>query len=390
MSGSDGVTRAARWLALAILGLLIVVIAVIGGLLAGSQSACSPTGSTSLPAPPAGQLSGGQMVAYLRSAGESANAAAGIVGNLQQESGLNPTESDGGGGGGLAQWNASWYHVRGSHGELSLDAFARSHGLPSSSDGAQLAYLAYDLKTAYPSLLAKLNTAPDPATAATMFETGYEICSGVSGFMRVTPGSLCMDQNRRAFAVAAFSQAPGTISVGGSSAVPAAYAVGGGCAANASFVGGQGLDPIPGFTPGRDDMGVDACANPGQPIIAPAASTLVEVVANWYAGQPLLLLKFNQPLPGTLHNDQYWFVAEQVDPVTVQTPTVFQARQVVAHFAGSGTCIEIGWGSPTSNGRTLAQQMGDSGAAGPPAGALTVWGETFKKYFQIPWVGRSP
>ncbi len=50
---------------------------------------------------------------------------------------------------------------------------------------------------------------------------------------------------------------------------------------------------------------------------------------------------------------------------------------------GSDTGIEIGWGSPTSSGRTLAQQMGDSAAANPPAGAQTTWGESFKHFFGI-------
>jgi hypothetical protein len=170
---------------------------------------------------------------------------------------------------------------------------------------------------------------------------------------------------------------------GGSSSVTNAD----GCAPGT--VSGSGLDPIPGFTPGRDDMGVDACAKPGQPIIAPAASTLVEVVPDWYAGQPLLLFRFNQPLAGTLDNDQYWYVAEQITPVTIHTETVFQARQVVARFASSGSCIEIGWGSPTSRSRTLAS-ISDPGSAHPASGALTNWGETFKRYFQIPWVGVSP
>jgi hypothetical protein len=166
--------------------------------------------------------------------------------------------------------------------------------------------------------------------------------------------------------------------------------VGAQCASAATqFGGGSGLDPIPGFRPGRDDMGVDACANPGMPIIAPAQSTLVEVEPNWYAGQPLMLLKFEPPLAGTLDGDQYWYVAEQITPVTERTGTVFQARQVVARFASSGTCIEIGWGSPTSNARTLAD-VTDPGSAHPPAGAQTRWGETFKQYFHIPWVGQSP
>ena len=59
------------------------------------------------------------------------------------------------------------------------------------------------------------------------------------------------------------------------------------CSGSSGFTpAGSGLDPIPGFTIGRDDMGVDASAPVGTPIYAPLDSQLVEVVGNWYAGQP--------------------------------------------------------------------------------------------------------
>ncbi|MBV9413855.1 MAG: pilus assembly protein, partial [Solirubrobacterales bacterium] len=151
---------------------------------------------------------------------------------------------------------------------------------------------------------------------------------------------------------------------------------------------GSGRDPIPGFTIGRDDWGVDACATPGQPIFAPAPSILVDVIQEWtgpFDGlpiQPLLLFKFNPPLPGTPLGDQYWYVAEQITPVTEQTGTPFLAHQAVATFAPSGSCIEMGWGAPNSHG-TLASET-DTGAANPPQGATTVWGESFKQYFGIP------
>ena len=98
--------------------------------------------------------------------------------------------------------------------------------------------------------------------------------------------------------------------------------------------------------------------------------------------QPLLLFKFNPPLPGTPYGDQYWYVAEQIVPVSEQPGTPFLAHQAVATFAPSGSCIEIGWGAPNSHG-TLASQT-DMGAASPPQGATTVWGESFKRYFGIP------
>ena len=140
------------------------------------------------------------------------------------------------------------------------------------------------------------------------------------------------------------------------------------------------LNPIPGFNIGRDDMGVDASARSGSGIYAPLASVLVQVLENWYAGQPLLLLRFvNQPA-GALSN--YWYVAEQISPVTTRVGTTFGAGQRVASFASRGTGIEIGWGSPTSNARTLAG-VSDPRAAHPPSRSTTVWGESFKRFFGI-------
>ncbi|MGA2925040.1 MAG: hypothetical protein ABSG43_03440 [Solirubrobacteraceae bacterium] len=180
------------------------------------------------------------------------------------------------------------------------------------------------------------------------------------------------------------------VSGGAPTSVPVSYTTP--CAASSPV--GSGSDPIPEFTPSRDDMGVDACATPGMPIYAPAASTLVQVIdasntpGGWYQGEPLLLFQFTPPLPGA--QSDYWYVAEQITPVTETAGTTFAAHQEVATFASHGTCIEIGWGSPTSVQRTLAGQQRDAAAANPPAGALTPWGETFKQYFGIPWVGQSP
>ena len=111
-----------------------------------------------------------------------------------------------------------------------------------------------------------------------MFETTYEICSGYVAYMVVIPGSKCNDPNRRMYAAAAYTAAGGSSAAGtavpvslstgstccpsalptsaqpvagGSSSTPPA-AIGGTCAVNVSY---HGKDPIPGFTPGRDDIG---------------------------------------------------------------------------------------------------------------------------------------
>jgi hypothetical protein len=128
-------------------------------------------------------------------------------------------------------------------------------------------------------------------------------------------------------------------------------------------------------------MGVDATAPTGAGIYAPLASTLVEVLQDWYSSEPLLLFQFDNPPPGG--PSDYWYVAEQIDPVTTTVGTKFPAGQRVASFAASGTGIEIGWGSATSNTRTLAGAT-DPAAANPPAGSTTSWGESFKSVFGIP------
>ena len=128
-------------------------------------------------------------------------------------------------------------------------------------------------------------------------------------------------------------------------------------------------------------MGVDATAPPGAGIYAPRASTLVQVLQDWYGGQPLLLFRFDSPPPGA--PSDYWYVAEQINPVTTAVGTSFQSGQRVASFASSGTGIEIGWGSATSDSRTLAGAT-DPAAASPPAGSATSWGESFKSAFEIP------
>ena len=244
-------------------------------------------------------------------------------------------------------------------------AYAASVGLSPTSDQGQLVFLQYDLRTSYSSLLSRMDTAPDPGTAAEMFETTYELCQGVVGYMDVIAGSLCEDGNRKLYAVRALAQAGGF----STTTVPVSLAVlGGGCAQAAGF--GSGRDPIPSppWVQERDDMGVDASAPIGAPIYAPAASTLVEVLP-WFEGpcgmQPLMLFHFTQEQAGTEDGDQYWYVTEQISPVTETIGTTFGQGQPVAHFAACGTGIEIGWGSPTSGQRTLAAQMGDGAAANP-------------------------
>lgn len=149
----------------------------------------TPTTGGAAAAPPTDLGSGKSTqtgVSYMRAlttAGLSPIAAAGVVGNLYQESSLNPSSP----GGGLAQWLPGWFSQ--------MAAWAESHGLNPSSAAGQLAYIAHDLAASYPSLLDAMNAAQDPADAALMFSQNYE------------KPSIPDNANREAFATAVYAAA---------------------------------------------------------------------------------------------------------------------------------------------------------------------------------------
>jgi hypothetical protein len=106
---------------------------------------------------------------------------------------------------------------------------------------------------------------------------------------------------------------------------------------------------------GRTDMGVDVDLNPGDPIVAPGNSKVLGIMPNWYAGQPYVAL---QLLDGPMKGHNY-YVAEQINPAVSVGQLVAQG-QPIAHYASSGTGIEIGWAAPNWE-QTLAQAQGNTG-----------------------------
>jgi hypothetical protein len=176
-----------RWGAAGLFG--VVLLPVVAAVALFGSGNCS----TSVSAPGAATKTASQIVQYFVSQGFTVNAAAGVVGNLQQESGLNPSEA----GGGLAQWNPGWY--------AQMAAFATSQGLSPSSMAGQVAYLAWDLHGPYAGLLAQLNAASSPSIAALLFMDGYEQCSGAgpNGGIDFVSGSLCNAPARQRYAEAA-------------------------------------------------------------------------------------------------------------------------------------------------------------------------------------------
>jgi hypothetical protein len=101
---------------------------------------------------------------------------AAVVGNLDQESGVNPTISQfgGGPGRGIAQWSAGgrWDTTPGDN----LVAFAAMQGLPTSSLTVQLGFIWYELETFSEYGLSKLRATTNVTDATTVFEDDFEGC----------------------------------------------------------------------------------------------------------------------------------------------------------------------------------------------------------------------
>jgi hypothetical protein len=116
------------------------------------------------------------------------------------------------------------------------------------------------------------------------------------------------------------------------------------------------VNPLPADAQiGRTDMGVDVDLKPGEPIVAPGTSRVLGVMQNWYQGQPYVAL---QLLDGPMKGHNY-YIAEQIDPA-VAAGQVIQQGQPIAHYASSGTGIEMGWAGANWE-QTLAQAEGNTG-----------------------------
>src|SRR5690349_16922030 len=113
---------------------------------------------------------------YFRAKGLTNFQAAGVVGNLIQESQLDPTihQYNGGPGRGLAQWSAGarWDTTNGDN----LVAFANEHGQQPETLNIQLDFIWYELTTFSNYGLAELKASGDLAGATQVFEDKFEGC----------------------------------------------------------------------------------------------------------------------------------------------------------------------------------------------------------------------
>jgi len=322
-----------------VLGLVMMAMVAVVGALGSNCGSGTPTTVTA----PAGSVKTmGEMVGYLESQSVPAVDAAGIVGNLMQESGLNPVEA----GYGLAQWNPGWWPL--------VSSWIRGQGQDPNSAGGQLMYIAanvsqdVDGEKFYSGLRTNLAHASTPQQAAIVWMNDYEQCrgAGAPGSLSFNPLSPCLGEQRETYAAQALAAAKGSRRTGGT--MLASLTPSGTCNASYPLTGSvkgytNPLGQATGVEWERTDEGVDAAMQPGSPILALAPSKVIEIVPN-FNDQPALVCRITAgPLQG-----KWWYVGEQIQPTVAPGQTV-AAGQTVATYAPTGTAIELGWWEP--NGR---------------------------------------
>lgn len=140
-------------------------------------------GAAGSAAGPATQISGDGNAAiignFLESKGLRPAAVAGIVGNFQIESGLSPTSYNANENAiGIAQWEGGR--------RARLQAFAQSQGTSETDLTTQLNFFWQELNGSYPTVLNALRLTNDPAQAATIVDSQYEISSGAARQQRIS------------------------------------------------------------------------------------------------------------------------------------------------------------------------------------------------------------
>lgn len=144
---------------------------------------------------------------YFVSKGLTKTQAAGVVGNLMQESSVRPTavEYGGGPGRGIAQWSIGG---RFNTGSKSLTAYASARGLNKWALQTQLDFIWYELATVGGYGLTELRAAGTIDAAVTAFQNKYEICG------------TCAKAKRLEYARQALADFGGSAPTGGGGTTP--------------------------------------------------------------------------------------------------------------------------------------------------------------------------
>ena len=126
------------------------------------------------------------IVTFFRGKGLNDAAIAGILGNLQVESGDNPAAYNANEGAiGIAQWEGSR--------RTALQQYAASTGRSETDLGAQLDFLWHELTTSESGVLQQLQTVGSAADAATIWDQGYERSAGTTRQSRISDAQAYYD-----------------------------------------------------------------------------------------------------------------------------------------------------------------------------------------------------
>jgi hypothetical protein len=163
---------------------LLIALVLLGGCMVGDPT--MPYDEDLPPPQSEASLSNNQRTAfnYFVSKGLTKNQAAGVVGNLMQESSVMPTAvQPGGPGRGIAQWSVGG---RFNTGSKSLTSFAAARGLNKWALQTQLDFIWYELATVGGYGLAELRATSTVSGAVTVFQNKYEICGACAQGKRLT------------------------------------------------------------------------------------------------------------------------------------------------------------------------------------------------------------
>lgn len=292
-----------------------------------------------------------KIVGFLKGKGLSSFAIAGIVGNLQVESGFRPNASNSKEGAiGIGQWEGGRRTL--------LQNYAAKHGGSEGNLDTQLNFMWAELNGGYKSALSGITGATSASQAAAIWDEQYEHSAGTSRGARV-------------------SAAEQYYSTGKISGIPTYTTLGGGGAVEESAAGGGTPSGTPETVASFGDMGSLAET-------VPALKTLLNqaVAGQW------TVEKFQQEVQGTA-----WYKAHATsvrDALTLQAsdPATYNQNlsQAVAHVKqlaeGEGVNLtdaqlrSMGYASMTQglDDTTISDQIGsyfkaDNGLGGTAAGS---------------------
>lgn len=171
---------------------LLLAVVLLGGCMVGDPT--MPYEDDLPPAQSEASLANNPRTAfnYFVSKGLTQTQAAGIVGNLMQESSVMPTAvQPGGPGRGIAQWSVGG---RFNTGSKSLTAYAAARGLNKWALQTQLDFMWYELATVGGYGLAELRATTTLSGAVTVVQNKYEICGACAQGKRLTYAQQVLSQ----------------------------------------------------------------------------------------------------------------------------------------------------------------------------------------------------